>query len=315
MSKHSENKTPKTMTKRLFLLVDKVFYNAQNPRKKVPDAVKGLVQVHDIVYDGEGGNKLDILYLPRQDGKPYPVVFEIHGGGFSAGDKTYRLYHCAQIARRTGAMVVNVNHPLGPEVICPKPLQSLVCAFNWVIDHAEEYHMDTRRMLVTGDSSGAYYASLLAMLPDNPVLQQVYGQMKGRFTHAVYICGIYDIADSLAHHLPLGITTGVCRDISGRKPKQLTDWEYLPYISPVDFVTSGHPKALVIYAQKDFFAKGQAETLIGKIRAEGVPCEEYHSTRFIDNHAFPINSNNRVAVQSREMMYDFMCAFAQDVID
>ncbi len=300
----------KTGTKRLFMMVDKLFYKKQNPPDGIADAMKGLVIKHDIPFDQETDLKLDVLYRPRPAEQKYPVVFEIHGGGFSAGDKEFRLYHCAQMARK-GAMVVNVNHLLGPEYPCPAPMRSLVRAFNWVIDNAERYRMDTSRMLVTGDSSGAYYASLLAMLPDNPKLWEVYGRMNGRFSHAVYICGVYDIEDSLKHRLPFGITTGVCKDISGVKPKDLATWKYLPYVSPVDFVKPSHPKALVIYAQKDFFAKGQAETLIGKLRDAGVECAEFHSTRFADNHAFTINNTNRIARHSREVMYDFIYNFCK----
>lgn len=298
----------KTGTKRLFMLVDKLFYKKQNPPDKVAEAMRGLVITRDIPFDDQTDLKLDILFRPRPAGQKYPVVFEIHGGGFSAGDKEFRLYHCAQMARK-GALVVNVNHLLGPEYPCPAPMRSLVRAFNWVIDNAERYHMDTSRMLVTGDSSGAYYASLLAMLPDNPRLQEVYGTMDGRFSHAVYICGVYDVAASLKHKLPFGITIGVCKDISGVKPQDLTSWEYFPYVSPVDFVTEWHPKALVIYAQKDFFAKGQAETLIGKLHEAGVECEEFHSTRFADNHAFTINNTNRIARHSREVMYNYIRSF------
>ena len=298
-----------TITKKLFRLVDKLFYKAQNPPKKMREALDGLEHIRDIAFDEEGKCRLDLLYRPRPEGEKYPVVFEIHGGGFSAGDKSYRLYHCAQIAQTSGAMVVNVNHPLGPEEVCPKPLQSLVRAFNWVIENADRYNIDVNRMLVTGDSSGAYYAALLAMIPDNPRLQEVYGKMNGKFSAAVYLCGVYDVAASLAKPLPFGITTGVCIDLTGKKPKELDTWEYMKFISPMDFITSHHPKTLVIYAKKDFFAKGQAETLIEKLRDSGVECDEYHSERFLDNHGFVLNMNSRAAKESRIVMYEYIKNF------
>jgi len=300
-----------TMTKKLFLLVDKVFYKAQNPPKKLPAAMDGLTWEKDIVHSAQYADwKLDLLYRKREDGSLYPVVFEIHGGGFSAGDKRYRLYHAAQMANR-GAMVVNVNHPLGPEVICPEPMRCLTSAFNWVIANAERLHLDTSRMLVTGDSSGAYYSAMLAVTQDDPKLQEVYGRMDGRFSHAMYVCGLYDMANSLSHKLPFGITTGVCIDISGRKPKDLGSWEYFPYISPIDFVTASHPKALVVYAVKDFFCKGQAEDLVAKLQGLGIDVQSFGSTKFADNHAFAINNNNRIAQEARAKMYDYVEAFCK----
>lgn len=72
-----------TMTKKLFLLVDKVFYKAQNPPKKLPAAMEGLTWEKDIVHSAQYADwKLDLLYRQREDGSLYPVVFEIHGGGF-----------------------------------------------------------------------------------------------------------------------------------------------------------------------------------------------------------------------------------------
>ena len=301
----------KTLTKRLFLCVDKLFYRAQNHPKQLPRLLKDLTYIKDIPYEGEGGCKLDILYREEEKDRLRPVVFEIHGGGFSAGDKSYRLYLAAEIAAETGAAVVNVNHPLGPEEPCPKPLQSLVRAFNWVIDHAGQYHFDTSRMLVTGDSSGAYYAAMLAMIPDHAALTEAYGMMHGRFSAALYLCGVYDIGASLKHRLPFGITTGVCVDISGRKPKDLASWQYFPLLSPLDYVTENHPPCMVIYSKKDFFAKGQAETFLAALRQCGVDCEESFSTKFTDNHGYVINTNSKAAKRSREAMVDYLRRFAE----
>lgn len=296
-----------TVTKKIFLLVDKFFFKAQNPPKLTAEAEKGLHIERDIPFsDNYPDQKTDILFKERQDGEKYPVVFHIHGGGFSAGDKEYRNYLCYRIAHETGAFVVNVNHPLGPEVTFPEPLRCLVEAFNWVIKNAEKYNLDTNKMLVTGDSSGAYYAAMLCVTQDNEKLQSLYGKMNGRFSFAAYNCGLYDLNMSLSHRLPFGLTTGVCIDISGRKPKDLASWEYMPYCSPIDFVTEKHPASYVVYAKKDFFCKGQAETLVEKLHACGVPVSSYNSASFWNNHAFSINNHNKTAKEALCGMLDFM---------
>ena len=84
-------------------------------------------------------------------------------------------------------------------------------------------------------------------------------------------------------------------DITNLKPKAALNWEYMPFACPVDHVSPAYPKSLLIYSKMDFFAWGQAEEFIGKLEANGVPYEEYHSTKFLDNHAFSINLNNKVA--------------------
>ena len=265
----------KTFTKKIFLFVDKIFYKSQNPPKKTAALLSELVVHRDLSPCDEFSDyKIDVFYKERPAGEKYPVIFNIHGGGFSAGDKTYRDYYVARIAKASGAAIVNVNHPLGPENPGPIPLRCLVQSANWLKDHADEFHFDLSKTLVMGDSSGAYYAAMLAAIQGSEKLQEIYGEMRHSFGAAIFNCAIYDLVYSLKHPIPLGFTRGVSVDITGLKPKEALNWEYMPYACPVDHVSPKYPKSLVVYAKLDFFAKGQAEAFIRELEKNGVPYEE-----------------------------------------
>lgn len=89
-----------TITKKIFLLVDKLFFKAQNPPKLTAEAEKGLHIERDIPFsDNYPDQKTDILFKERQDGEKYPVVFHIHGGGFSINNhnKTAKEALCGML--------------------------------------------------------------------------------------------------------------------------------------------------------------------------------------------------------------------------
>lgn len=305
-----DKKVRTTATKRLFRFVDKAFYKSQNPPRETAEVLSRLTVFRDITPSPLFPDaRLDLLFRDRAPGDKYPVIFHIHGGGFSAGDKSCRNFYCAKLALLTGAAVINVNHPLGPEETAPIPLRSLVQTVNWVKENAEKYSFDLNKALVTGDSSGAYYAAMLSAIPSSEKLQSIYGEMKMRFGAAVFNCGIFDLVYSIKHPLPFGITRGVSLDITGLKPKKALEWEYMPYACPVRLVTPEFPRSLVIYSKKDFFAKGQAEAFLEELRSKGVYAEEFHSTKFLDNHAFSINLKNRVAEDAREKAFSFINSF------
>jgi len=300
-------KGKRTATKRLFLLVDKIFYKTQNPPKETAEALSRLTVERDLSFSEDFPDmKLDLLYAPRPEGEKYPVIFHIHGGGFSAGDKRYRDYLCATLALETGACVVNINHPLGPEVVWPLPLRCLVQGANWVKDHAEEHAFDVERVAVVGDSSGAYYAAMLCAVQNNPSCRELYGDLRLTIDAAAFSSGLFDLRDSLEHPLPFGITRGVCMDITGMKVKETLQWDNLDNASPTRLITSGHPDCFVVYAEKDFFAKGQAERFIEGVREAGGKVEEVHSTKFIDNHAFMLNRRSKIALEAKEKLFDFL---------
>ena len=299
-----------TFTKKIFRFVDRIFYKSQNPPKKTAEALAALTVIRDLSPCEEFSDyKIDILRQERPAGEKYPVIFNIHGGGFSAGDKRYRDYYCARLAAKANCAIVNVNHPLGPENPVPIPTRCLVQSVNWLKDNADKYDFDLSRTIVMGDSSGAYFAAMLAAIQGNEELQKRYGEMRHSFAAAIFNCAIFDLVRSIEHPVPLGFTRGVCLDVTNLKPKEALKWEFMPYACPVNHVSPAFPKSLVVYAKKDFFAKGHAEAFIKELEANGVPYEEYHSKHFLDNHAYSINLKNAVARGAREKMLAFIKDF------
>jgi len=102
------------------------------------------------------------LYRPQGKG-PFPVLLFFHGGGWVVGDLESHDHVCRSLARRAGALVVNVDYRLAPETPFPGPLDDCETALRWAASHAAEFGGRADRIAVGGDSAGANLAAGLAL--------------------------------------------------------------------------------------------------------------------------------------------------------
>lgn len=108
----------------------------------------------DIAYcpDGAAAHRLDV-YLPETTETTLPIIFYIHGGGFTMCSKeTHR--GCALIYARNGFVVFMINYRLAPRYQYPAAFEDVCRAFCWVVENAAAYGGDPRRMVIAGESAG-----------------------------------------------------------------------------------------------------------------------------------------------------------------
>ena len=296
---------------KLFKAIDVLFDGTQNGRRKHCYKDVEFVAEKDVAYYDDKACRLDTYSVRKGDGK-YPVLFYIHGGGFVAGDKHHRRAVSQWLAMQ-GYFVVNVNYGLCPEYKFPAPLQHLVHALNWVGENSEKYNLDLDKIIVAGDSAGAYYSSTLIAVTNNKVLQDKIGVATDlTFKGAVLNCGIYNISTALGGKMPLNMGAVILEDFASIEVKDLDNYEYLDFCMPINLVDDKFPTTFVTYAKKDIFCKGQSEGLIEKLKENGVSVEEYHSTKFASNHCFSLNWKGKDAVTNNGMVEKFLEKMKQD---
>lgn len=105
------------------------------------------------------------IFTPLTDG-PHGLFFHIHGGGFTLGtiDSLYNDAKCAHICAVSGCVVTTVDYRLAPEFPYPTAPEDCYAALRWVIEHADELHIDPRRIAVGGESAGGNLAAVLALM-------------------------------------------------------------------------------------------------------------------------------------------------------
>ncbi len=125
----------------------------------------------------------DCLYLNvwtpgLRDGGKRPVIFYIHGGGYSSGSGSSRLYDGINLCLKGDVVVITVNHRLNAfgylylARLAGNPYElsgnagqlDLIQALQWVQQHAVEFGADPGNVTVVGQSGGgAKIATLMAM--------------------------------------------------------------------------------------------------------------------------------------------------------
>jgi acetyl esterase/lipase len=90
----------------------------------------------DVTYcqAGDVALKMDIYYPRQSGGKPAPVALNVHGGGWSSGDKADNPSEAPDIPELVarGYLVAAVNYRLSPGAQFPAMIEDVKCA---VPDH------------------------------------------------------------------------------------------------------------------------------------------------------------------------------------
>jgi acetyl esterase/lipase len=194
------------------------------------------VATNVVYYNSPGFNPqkhiLDI-FSPK-DLPNAPVLFFIHGGGWTQDDKNTYPFLGRAFAQQ-GFVTVVINYRLTPEVVHPGHIQDVARAFAWVYKNISQYGGNATQVFVTGHSAGGHLAALLAL---NKRYLQAEGLSTDLIKGALPISGIYNVKT----HVDAFPET---KDVFTSDPDKQRD------ASPVAHVSEKQPPFLICYAQSD----------------------------------------------------------------
>jgi acetyl esterase/lipase len=117
----------------------------------------------DVVYGKAGGQELKLdLARPKAAAAPSPCLVVIHGGGWSAGNKTQHD-NMVKLAAARGYVAATVGYRLAPDHVFPAQVNDVKCAVRFLRAHADEYKLDPNRIGAVGFSAGAHLAMMLGV--------------------------------------------------------------------------------------------------------------------------------------------------------
>lgn len=225
-------------------IVRYMFTKADDKRDAGLTTPDDIQRFDDIVYGPDPKwNRLDV-YRPKNTQGKLPVIVSVHGGGWVYGDKERYQYYCMDLAQR-GFAVVNFTYHLSPKFKFPQPLLDTNLAFQWVLDNAESYGLDTDNLFAVGDSAGGHLLSLYCAVCTNPAYAARYS-----FSAPAGGCPKAVGLNSSAFQLTAdnSMTKSLMKDFL---PQRGTPEEY-EQITPLHYLNGDFPPSYIMTAPKDF---------------------------------------------------------------
>lgn len=118
----------------------------------------------DVPYTSQAGALLNMdIYSRRDVTESQPTVVFFHGGFWVRGNKNTQILNLVPWLEM-GWNVVNVGYRLGATAPAPAALIDAFCAMQFVAANAENYGIDTAKIVTSGQSAGGHLALSMAMI-------------------------------------------------------------------------------------------------------------------------------------------------------
>ena len=209
--------------------------HAANEYQVIPNVTYLLASNYEV--------KLDV-YQRRGATSPQPTLIFFHGGFWAGGSKEASLMSLIPWFEM-GWNVVNVEYRLARVALAPAAVEDCMCALRFVAAHADTYHVDTNRLVVTGESAGGHLALAVGMIPESVGLaKECAGAPLPKVAAVINWYGVTDVADVVdgPHQANLAIQW------MGGQP----NWEEIARrVSPLTYVRVGLPPILSIQGDAD----------------------------------------------------------------
>jgi acetyl esterase/lipase len=230
-------------------------------------------QPEEITYARIGDHALALdLHMPAGAAQP-PLVVYVHGGAWRAGNKDeYPAFLVAQ-----GFAVASIDFRASSEARFPADLHDIKAAVRFLRAKAKQYGYAGERIAISGASSGAHLAAMVATTGGMPELEGSVGEFPRESSTVQALVswfGASNLDTILAQSTPFGLSVRVpaLQLLLGGVPKEVPALAKLA--SPVTHVSADDPPALLLHGKRDEqMPMQQTVELEAAYRRAGVPVE------------------------------------------
>jgi len=224
-----------------------------------PTNYNGLV---DVVYKNVNSSncRMDIYY-PTDAVNPVPVVINMHGGGWVSGAKEdqggFNMYF------NQGWAVANVEYRMRNEILAPAAVEDVRGAMQYLLNHANELHIDRNKIIFQGGSAGGHLALTGGYLQNNRIYDNDCQQYAGTIK-VMAVIDKYGAADLMTF---APVYPGMVSWLGSR----YSDDVFVKSLSPYEMIDANTPPTYIIHGDADpTIPYTQSVRLQAKLQAAGV---------------------------------------------
>jgi acetyl esterase/lipase len=224
--------------------------------------------IHRNLDYGEHGrrNQLDVYQpeVPREGG--FPVLLQVHGGGWMFGEKQHQALPLMNHLAARGWLCVACNYRLSPRASFPDHIIDVKRSIAWIREHAAEYGGNADFLAVTGGSAGGHLCALAALTPNFQAWQPGFEASDTGVSAAVPCYGIYDFLDQDQLRPDMSMKEFLTRYVMKCTPAENRElWEIA---SPLSHVAPEAPPMFVLQGTHDSMVRvEEARNFAGRLRA------------------------------------------------
>jgi len=240
-------------------------------------------------YKTVGPFHLDMhLFLPDSttNSNKHPLIVYFHGGSWSEGKPDWFFYACSTYAKKGWVACAVEYRTYGRHGTLPfDAVMDARSAIRWLRQHADEYNIDTNRIVASGNSAGGHLVLCTALA--NNWNEKTDNLQFSPVPNALMVnSGVYDLTDQ---------STAWIR-------KDLKDKSIVKEISPCYLVKKDLPPTLIIHGTNDRNVPyASAEMFVTQMGKAGNNTIEFHPLKgathyiWLDPQSTPEVSKYRTA--------------------
>ncbi len=213
----------------------------------------------NVGYGADARQKMDIYLPANRSASDTKVIILIHGGGWSAGDKSDFTAVVPVLQQRLpGYAVFNLNYRLASPGVNLFPTQEMdvKAAVEFIYSQRSRYGISDKFVLL-GASAGGHLALLQSYKYDSPVRPKA-------------VVSFFGPTDMTALYNSSPTASAIAQLVAGATPS--SNPVVYQQSSPVTFVSAQSPPTLLLHGGRDqLVPPAQATTLQGLLNSAGVP--------------------------------------------
>ncbi|MGH3732175.1 MAG: DUF3293 domain-containing protein [Acidimicrobiales bacterium] len=288
---------------------DDVFGRWWRTALQIPFHPRAMKLERNVVYGPLERHRLDVWRYSTTTSNA-PVIFYVHGGAWTFGDKREQGRPMLHEFVRRGWVVVALNYRLAPAFPWPAQIEDVTRAFGWIKRNIAAYGGDCERIVVAGGSAGGHLASLLALSAHDPRWRphEMSDISDWSVRGALSFYGVLEMSGDETHWRGLG---RALRRLLVHRVVQLPyegNESLYAALSPYERIKDDSPPFFVVQGTNDTLVEvNVARAFVARFRAVAFAPVYYVELPFTQ-HAFDLTASPRTSATTRAAV-----AFAESV--